>query len=276
MVHNFSRSVAGLHELCPTQGLPLVIKPVGSRGSRDVLRITQEVNLDWAYDMTCGRSPTGRVMLDGFLPGPQVSAESLVIEGQAYTPGFAYRNYEYLECYAAHIIENGDQLPSQLDVATQQSVRNLVQQATTMGIRNGVVKGDIVLTDGQPHVIELAARLSGSYFCTHEIRRRSGRRRQARGERVDPEELIPKWNRPVAQRYLFPSPGVVRAVEGADRFAGHPDVAYLEIRTKPSDRIGPVDSHPARAGVVITTGETVESPVLMAKNIVYGIQVLVE
>ena len=82
--------------------------------------------------------------------------------------------------------------------------------------------------------------------------------------------------RSVAQRYLFPSPGVVRAVEGADRFADHPDVAYLEIRAKGGDLIGPVDSHPARAGVVITTGERVESAVSMVKNVINGIQVLVE
>jgi len=174
-------------------------------------------------------------------------------------------------------------LPSHLDAATQQAVRDLVQHAAaSMGIRNGVVKGDIVVTYGQPHVIELAARLSGGYFCTHEIPLNTGvdlvgaAIRQALGERVDPDELTPKWNRPVAQRYLFPSPGVVRAVEGADRFAGHPDVAYAEIRVKAGDHIGPVDSHPARTGVVITTGETVESAVSMAKTVVDGIQVLVE
>ncbi len=143
-----------------------------------------------------------------------------------------------------------------------------------MGIRNGVVKGDIVVTDGQPHVIELAARLSGGYFCTHEIPLNTGvdlvgaAIRQALGERVDPAELTPKWNRPVAQRYLFPSPGVVRSVEVGERFADHPDVAYLEIRAKPGDRIGPVDSHPARAGVVITTGDTREAAVALAEKVV--------
>ncbi len=109
-----------LHELVATQGLPLVIKPVDSRGSRGVLRLTPEVDLDWAYEVARGQSPTGRVMLERFLPGPQVSTESLVIEGQACTPGFSDRNYEYLERYAPHIIENGGQLPSHLDAATQQ------------------------------------------------------------------------------------------------------------------------------------------------------------
>jgi biotin carboxylase len=276
-------SAAHLRELVAVQGQPLVIKPVDSRGSRGVLRLLPDTDLNWAYATARDHSPTGRVMLERFLPGPQVSTESLMIEGVAYTPGFSDRNYEHLERYAPHIIENGGQLPSHLDNATQQAVRDLVQQAAlSMGIRNGVVKGDIVVTDGKPHVIELAARLSGGYFCTHEIPLNTGvdlvgaAIRQALGEPVDPEELTPKWSRPVAQRYLFPSPGVVRAVEGAERFADQPDVAYLEIRAKVGDRIGLVDSHPARAGVVITTGETVESAVSTAKSVIEDIQVLVE
>lgn len=270
-----------LNALVAAEGLPLVIKPADSRGSRGVLRLQPATDLAWAYATAKGHSPTGRVMLERFLPGPQVSTESLVIDGVAYTPGFSDRNYEYLDRYAPHIIENGGQLPSHLDDATQQAVRDLVQQAAlSMGIRNGVVKGDIVVTDGKPHVIELAARLSGGYFCTHEIPLNTGvdlvgaAIRQALGEPVDPAALQPKFNRPVAQRYFFPEPGVVRAVDGAEAFADHPDVAYLELRVKPGDRIGPVDSHPARAGVVITTGETRDAAIELANHVVDSIRII--
>lgn len=272
-----------LKALVAAEGLLMVIKPVDSRGSRGVLRLQPETDLDWAYTTAKGHSPTGRVMLERFLPGPQVSTESLVIDGVAYSPGFADRNYEYLDRYAPHIIENGGQLPSHLDEATQQAVRDLVQQAAqSMGIRNGVVKGDIVVTDGKPHVIELAARLSGGYFCTHEIPLNTGvdlvgaAIRQALGEPVNPADLQPKFNRPVAQRYFFPEPGVVTAVEGADAFDEHPDVAYLELRVKPGDRIGPVDSHPARAGVVITTGETKNAAVALAEEVVASITFVIQ
>ena len=222
-------------------------------------------------------------MLERFLPGPQVSTESLVIDGVAYTPGFSDRNYEYLERYAPHIIENGGQLPSHLDDTTQQAVRDLVQHAAlSMGIYNGVVKGDIVVTDGQPHVIELAARLSGGYFCTHEIPLNTGvdfvgaAIRQALGEAINPRELHPQFNRPVAQRYFFPEPGTVQAIQGMEAFTHHPEVAYLELRVKPGDRIGPVDSHPARAGVVITTGTTRTAAIDLAETVVAEIMIQIE
>mgnify|MGYP002152268180 CR=1 FL=1 len=273
-------SVDHLKALIVTEGLPLVIKPVDSRGSRGVLRLLPETDLDWAYAKAAGHSPTDRVMLERFLPGPQVSTESLVIDGVAHTPGFADRNYEYLERYAPHIIENGGQLPSHLDNATQQAIRDLVQQAAlSMGIRNGVVKGDIVVTDGKPYIIELAARLSGGYFCTHEIPLNTGvdlvgaAIRQALGEPVNPADLQSRFNRPVAQRYFFPEPGVVTGVEGAKAFVGHPNVAYLELRTNPGDRIGPIDSHPARAGVVIATGDTLDEAVALAEEVATSIKI---
>jgi len=276
-------SVAHLRELVSIKGLPLVIKPVDSRGARGVLRLTPEVDLAWAFGVSRSQSPTGRVMLEQFMFGPQVSTESLIIDGVAYTPGFADRNYEHLERYAPHIIENGGQLPSHLNRYTQKEVRDLVQRAAaSMGIHNGVVKGDIVVSDGQAHVIELAARLSGGYFCTHEIPLNTGVNlvgaaiSQAIGEAIDPDQLTPKRNQPVVQRYLFPPPGIVKAVEGADQFADHPNVAYLEIRAKVGDQIGPVDSHPARAGVVITTGETVELATSLAEDVIDGIKIVVD
>ena len=276
-------SVAHLRELVSIKAFPLVIKPVDSRGARGVLRLTTDLDLDWAFDVAQSESPTRRVMAEQFMFGPQVSTESLIIDGVAYTPGFADRNYEYLERYAPHIIENGGQLPSHLNLETQREVRDLVQRAAvSMDIRNGVVKGDIVVTDGQPCVIELAARLSGGYFCTHEIPLNTGvdlvaaAIRQAIGEPIDPDQLTPKRNQPVVQRYLFPPPGIVKAVEAADQFADHPNVAYLEIRAKVGDQIGPINSHPARAGVVITTGETVELATSLAEDVIHGIQIVVE
>ena len=65
------------------------------------------------------------------------------------------------------MIEDGGELPTRHDPAP---IADVVQRAAaSLGVRDGVVKGDIVIHDGRPHVIELAARLSGGYLCTHEI-----------------------------------------------------------------------------------------------------------
>ena len=204
-------------------------------------------------------------MLERFLDGPQVSTESIMLDGVAHTPGFSDRNYELLDTYAPHIIENGGNLPSHLPEATQKAVREVVQRAArSMGIDNGVVKGDIVVHEGKPYVIELAARLSGGYFCTREIPLNTGvdfvqqAIKLAIGEPVNPDDLEPRYQRAVSQRYLFPKPGRVVSITGVEEVARRPDIALCEVRTEVGAIIGEVSSHPARAGVVIAYGPSPE------------------
>src|ERR1700759_4759096 len=138
-------------------------------------------------------------MVEQYLDGPQVSTESLVIDGVCHTPGFSDRNYEYLEKYAPFFVENGGGLPSHLPAGIQDKVRDRVgRAASAMGVRDGTVKGDIVVHKGEPYVIELAARLSGGFFCTREIPLNTSvdfigcAIRVALGERVPLVELEPK------------------------------------------------------------------------------------
>ena len=66
----------------------------------------------------------------------------------------------------------------------------------------------------------------------------------------------------------------MQAIEGADAFEDNPDVAYLAPRVHPGDCGGPIDSHPARAGVVITTGETTQAAVELANHVVGSIRII--
>ena len=256
-------SVNHLRQIVADRGYPLVLKPVDSRGARGVLRLTPDVDLEWAFRLSHSYSPTGRVMVERFLTGPQISTESILLNDVAYTPGFSDRNYEFLERYAPHIIENGGELPSHLPQETQLAVRDLVQQAApSMGVRHGVVKGDIVVHESKPYVIELAARLSGGYFCTHEIPLNTGvdfvgqAIRLALGEKLDPSELMPRFQRGVAQRYLFPKPGRVVRISGVEEVARRPGIAFCDVRVAVGDIIKVITSHPARGGVVIATADT--------------------
>jgi biotin carboxylase len=261
-------SPAHLAALASERGLSLVLKPVDSRGSRGVLRLTAGVDLAWAFAESHKYSPTGRVMVEEFLDGPQVSTESVVLDGVVHTPGFADRNYEFLERYAPNFIENGGSLPSCLPEDVQQQVLEVLGHASaSLGIRTGIIKGDIVLPAGGPRVIELAARLSGGYFCTHSIPLNVGVStveaaiRLALGAEVDPARLQPRFNRGVAQRYLFPSPGRVIRVEGLDAAWKLPGVEVIQLTVAPGDIIRPPTDSNASAGMVLATADTAEEAV---------------
>jgi biotin carboxylase len=277
-------TAADLRAHVAEQGYPLVLKPADSRGARGVLLLRDaRTDLAWAHAVALRESPSGQVMVERFIAGPQVSTESLIIDGVAHTIGFADRNYEQLDRFAPYVIEDGGELPSRLTAEEQAAVRALIQRATeAFAVRAGVVKGDIVLCDGQPYVIEIALRLSGGYLCTHEIPLSTGvdfvgqALRIALGETPSAQELRPTRHLGVAQRWLFPAPGLVRSVTGVEEVAARPEVALCEVRVGPGDLAPPLSSHRARAGVAIATGATREEAVEHARRAVAGIAIETE
>ena len=113
-------SAAELEAVIAERGTDLVIKPVDSRGSRGVQRLSREADLAAAFALARRNiRRRARVMVEAYLDGPQVSTESIVTGGRCYTPGFSDRNYELLETHAPFFIENGGDLPSHLPEGIQ-------------------------------------------------------------------------------------------------------------------------------------------------------------
>ncbi|HEY4113514.1 MAG TPA: ATP-grasp domain-containing protein [Rhizomicrobium sp.] len=262
------------------RGPNLVIKPVDSRGSRGVQRVAQVKDLDQAFALARQHSPTQRVMVEQYLDGPQVSTESIVIAGRCFTPGFSDRNYEFLERYAPFFIENGGDLPSRLPDDVQAKVRDVVARAAdALGITDGTVKGDIVVHDGEAYVIELAARLSGGFFCTHEIPLSTGvdflsaALRVALGEPVAAEELEPKQQRAVCQRYSFPAPGKVVRISGADDARKVEGVSEFIVTAKIGDVIPPAGDKRPSGAMVVTTGGSRAAALAAANDAISRIRI---
>jgi biotin carboxylase len=269
-----------LQRMAVERGRDLVVKPVDSRGSRGVQRVTQAGDLANAFALARQHSPTERVMAEEYLSGPQVSTESIMVNGRCYTPGFSDRNYEFLERYAPFFIENGGDLPSHLPQDIQDKVKDVVARAAAaLGITNGTVKGDIVVHNGEPYVIELAARLSGGFFCTREIPLNTGvdfvgaAIKLALGETVTPEELEPKKFTPVIQRYAFPKPGRVTRVSGAEEARKISGIEDVIVTAKPGDVIPPAGDKRPSAAMVLATGKTREAALAAANDALSHIRI---
>jgi biotin carboxylase len=255
-----------LQRIVIERGRDLVIKPVDSRGSRGVQRIALVQDLSEAFALARAHSPTERVMVERYLDGPQVSTESIVLDGVCHTPGFSDRNYEHLEKYAPFFIENGGDLPSHLSDEIQDKVKALVgRAASALGVTNGTVQGDIVVHQGEPYVIELAARLSGGFFCTREIPLNTGvdfigaAIRLALGEPVSAQDLTPRQQTAVVQRYAFPPPGSVVSVAGADEARKVAGIADVVVTARPGDIIPPAGDKRPSAAMGLATGATREA-----------------
>ena len=149
----------------------------------------------------------------------------------------------------------------------QDKVRDLVARAAAaMGVTDGTVKGDIVVHKGEPYVIELAARLSGGFFCTREIPLNTGvdfigaAIKLALGEAVSEDELTPNTGRAggpalcLSRRPARSSP--FTAPRSARQIAG---IAEVVVTARPGDVIPPAGDKRPSAAMVLATGATREA-----------------
>ena len=276
------------------QGVPwrLVVKPADSRGARGVIRLSEPdayrhgptgIDPVWAYEHARSQSPTGRVVCEEWLSGPQISTETVLHGGWAETPGFIDRNYARLQEYAPYVIEDGGEQPSRLTSTEQVAVRAVAERAArALGIANATAKGDIVLTKDGPVVIEMAARPSGGLMSSVQVPLATDvdliriALRLALGQPVFREETLPSIQRGVAIRYLWPQPGRVTAIRNVDAVCALRTVAHVDIPLKIGDAVRIVTDHTRRAGCVIAVGETRQDAVASAEAAVGMIDIETE
>jgi biotin carboxylase len=249
-------TLQALQRIAVERGRDLVIKPVDGHGSRGAQRVAQVADLSQAFLFARAHSPSERVMVEQFLDGPQVSTESIVVDGQCFTPGLSDRNRDDLERFAPFFVENGGDFPSQLSEMSQSKVRDVVARAiAALGITHGTVKGDIVVHDGEATVIELTPCLSGDFVRLHTgVDFVGAAISLAFGEPVNAGELTPKQTRPVVQRYAFPKAGEVVSVSGVEDARKIAGVSDLIVTAKPGDIIRSAGEEQPSAAMVLTTG----------------------
>lgn len=245
------------------KGLPLIIKPAENCGGRGVYLLKKGMDFATLFRLSLSLSRQHAVLVEEFLEGPQVSTESIIYKGKVYTPGFSDRNYEFLEKFAPNIIENGGDLPSMLPLEDQLKIKHLIERiAKALGLVNGVLKGDMVLHRGEAKAIEVAGRLSGGYFCSHETPLSTGVNiikpviQMALGEETEPSLLEPKYHKGVCERFFFLEEGRIQKIEGLEQIRKLPWVKLFQFNAKIGDLVEkPLNSN-TNAGIAITIGET--------------------
>jgi biotin carboxylase len=261
----------------------LVLKPVDSRGARGVLLLDEDANLEEAFKFSKGYSPSGSLVLEEFISGPQVSTESILTKDNSWTPGFVDRNYSRLNDFLPSLIEDGGEQPSSLSHQDRLKLANLaVDAGRSLGVIDGVVKGDMVLSPVGPMVIEVATRLSGGWLSTDQIPLGTGVNfvqaaiYLALGIALDEEKLLSNVRNGVAIRYFFPEAGVIKSIQGLEHYSKKPWVHKLEVLVPVGGKIFSVKNHTQRAGFVITIGNDRSEAVSRAEEVVNNIKFVME
>ena len=240
-----------------------VLKPVDNRGSRGVIRINKNSDVDKAFDYSMNFSSSKKLILEKWLHGYQLSSESLVISSKTHLCGTADRNYSNLKNTFPYVIEDGGETPSRFYPKIKNELQKIMDVvAKAFEIKNGVLKGDIVLKNNRLYIIEIATRLSGGFWSTmsiplvYRINLIEKAILLALGLKTKPPPKQLKHYCYEANRYLFPNTGIIKSITKPTREKIPKYVTYFEVNAKVGERVETITNHPMRKGRIQVIGKT--------------------
>lgn len=280
--HAFADSKASLIEAAKSLGYPLVIKPTNTAGSRGVQLVISEESLLSAYEEAMQYTASSIVVLEQYLTGPQVSTESVVHDGVVHTFALADRNYAQSDIFYPYFIEDGINYPSSLPATIQHKILDLVTQTiNALGIDFGAAKGDIIIHNGEPHIIEMASRTSGGWFGAGSIPIATGINalkpllQMSVGDTPDLDALIPTRQLYCAQRYWIPKhQAIFQSAHGFESVKVMPGVEMFNTFFPPTGTpISKARHHAQRYAQVICSGDSRQDAMYRAQAAIDAIQV---
>ena len=247
-------------------GYACIVKPADNAGSRGVDLLTENADLEKAYNYTVNYSRSGEIVVEEYMEGPEVSVETLAINGDVQVVQIT----DKLTTGAPYFVEMGHSQPSQLSVEIQEKIRNVAIAANkAIGIKNGPSHTEIKVTRDGPKIVELGARLGGDCITTHLVPLSTGVNMVenniliALGENPD---LEPKWTKGSAIRYLENRTGIIKDIKGIDVAENSPNVVQVTIVRGAGEQVGEIKSSVDRIGFVIAQAETVAEAIRASEN----------
>ena len=152
--------------------------------------------------------------------------------------------------------------------------------ADCLGIANGPLKGDLVLSPRGAIVLEFAARLGGGYACSHSIPLTHGVNlveqliKMSVGMPIDTRDLIPEYRQSAAIRFFFPEPGIIKTIRGFEALDRWDWVVLKRMYLKVGDRVERVTDHTKRAGCVITIGPNMKEAEARAEQAIKSVVIM--
>lgn len=261
-----------------------IVKAVGSSGGRGHTRVASpDAVMDEVFERAAALSRSGNVLVEEMLHGPELSVETLWHDGEmwplnAVERPFAHRPWELghytsygtnlkpfgvtAEAAAKHTIELGHFNPAKLQPAWIDEVWRVMRAAgDAIGMDEAagghILKGDVILPDDGPKVLELTPRLSGNFDSgrtsplAHGVNYTKGAVKLALGGFPDWKLFTPRWYRHAVCLSKFAQPGTVAEIRGLSEARRRAEVV---VKRGVSDEVPELMNYAAQVAYIIADG----------------------
>ena len=240
---------------------PCIMKPTDNAGSHGVAKVNSfdELVDNYEYSHSCSRH--GKVIIEEYLDGPEVSVEVMVVNGEVNILQIT----DKITTDAPHFVEMGHTQPSRLPDVIQQQIREVATSACkSLGINKGPAHVEMRATSRGPVMIELGARMGGDNITTHLVPLSTGidmvkaTIMVALGEEPN---ITPTLHNGSAIRYFEVPFGKIVSITGvaeAEKLSG---VKQITFTKEVGEESTPIECSNDRIGFVIAQGEDAQDAI---------------
>ena len=247
-----------------TVRFPSVLKPADSGGQRGVFRLESADDLERHLHAALAESPTEEAIVEGFQDGLELNGlvvardgnvELLTLSDRLRPPGIGF-GVGWIHVYPSTLFSD----------TLREAERVAVHAVHALGLENGIAFPQVIAADGRAWLVEVAARIPGGQMADL-ARHAVGvdlveiALKQALGEPVSDELARPRFEQPLAIRFLTAEPGPLPTGKlvrwsGLDRVLAFPGVVQADVFLTEGEEIRPVRLDGDRRGYVIAVGDT--------------------
>lgn len=244
--------------------IPYMVKPADSSGSRGIIKVENDIEIERAYYYALEHSRNGIVVVEEYMAGPEVSVETIAIEGKINV----IQVTDKITTGSPHFVEMGHTQPSRLD-CIDEIKRIAILANKAVGIENGPSHTEMIITQDGPKIVELGARLGGDCITTHLVPLSTGVNmveaciRIALGEKPD---ITPTLNCGSAIRYFHQRAGMVKKIEGIEKAKEYDGVRNISIVHGIGETVTEITDSGSRMGFIISQGRDAEDAANIAEN----------
>jgi biotin carboxylase len=260
-----ARDLQSARSALATVGSPAVLKPADSGGQRGVFFVETQDELDAHLHAALAESSAGEAIVEEFHDALELNGIVVVRGGEAVPltlsdrlrpPGIGF-GVGWIHVYPASIY--GDVLA--------EAERIALHAVHALGLRDGIAFPQLLVSDDwSVRVIEVAARIPGGQMADL-VRHAVGvdlvevALRQALGEPIADELVVPQFKQPLAIRFLTAQPGPlptgkVKRIGPLDPVLAATGVVQADTYLQVGETIRPVRLDGDRRGYVIATADT--------------------
>ncbi|MBL8018737.1 MAG: alpha-hydroxy-acid oxidizing protein [Leptospirales bacterium] len=286
-------SIKEAREAMDEMTFPLVLKPADNMGARGVIKISAREEIYAAFKHAKKHSPTGEMILEEYMEGPELSIDALAWNGQIRMTGIADR----IIAREPYFVELGHNMPSSLPASVIEEAADVMKAGMrALGIHTGAGKGDIKLAKLPPgqknprhaapydnysiKVGEIAARLSGGYMSSHTYPLHSGVNLHKAAVQIalgdEPSSLEETKNFVAIERGILSRPGKILELNGVAEMNQVPKIEHIVFTRKPGDVVVEATSNLDKIGHIIACAPTLEEAEAAAQECLKRVQISVD